>query len=279
MTRPPLAHLFLGATAFLLSTSCYWLAQYSDLSSAFGDAGAVADAHPIPDGETNPTSDSGPLDAASGFCPPDAGPLAYCMDFDHVDAGALPLEVSGATAGIVDTTSVSPPNSLLVTLTGTNSSGEYDVSFPLQPTKTTLEFQIQSSGVEQGVTTLAITLLEPATQTLRKLSVVVAQDQTFAVQEYVAFADGGSLTNGHAFHQADAGVATPWHHVVLTLIADDGTKQYSSGLAVDGQVFEDGGALLLPWTQGEVGLEVGVTYAQSGNYTFFFDNVLAGFTL
>jgi hypothetical protein len=250
----------------LLLSSCFWLAQYADLSSAFGDAGTAADAQPA--------SDAGPP-----FCPPDAGPLAYCMDFDGVDPATLHLDVNQANAGIVESTYVSFPSSLLVTLQGAASSGKYDVSFPLKPTTTRLEFQIQTVGLDEGVTTLAIALLEPATQTARKLNVVVAPNESFQVQEYVAFADGGAQTSAHAWFQVDASAPTAWHHVVLTLKANDATKEYTSGLTVDGKILEDGHALQLPWAGGTVTLDVGVTYAASGNQGFFFDNVRADFTL
>jgi hypothetical protein len=249
-----LARASVCALAVTLS-SCYWLAQYQDLSSTFGDAGSEP------------------------FCPPDAGALAYCMTFDGVDAGVLGLEVYGADAAIVNGTYVSPPSSLFVGLEGAASFGRYAVSFPFQPTTTRLEFQIQSVALYAGVTTLAITLLQPSTETARTMNVVVSPYGGFQLQEYFALEDGGSETSAHLTHQVDGGGAPPgWHHVVVTLTVNDTSKQYLCGLTVDNQVMEDGGQpLALAWAEGSVSLHIGVTYAASGGPQFFFDNVRADF--
>jgi hypothetical protein len=224
------------ASAFVLS-SC-WLVQYGDLSSEFGDAGTRADAGAAVDAGVA-------LDGGPPFCPPDAGPLAYCMDFDGVGTAALNPVVNGANVTIVNGPYVSPPSSLLVDLQGAASFGRYDVSFPFQPTTARLEFEIQTVGLVEGVTTLAITLLDPATQTTRRLNVVVAPHASFEVQEYFALPDGGAAIGAHPFFQVDAGQAPAWHHVVLTLTVNDASKQYASGLTVDGQVLEDGQPLTL----------------------------------
>jgi hypothetical protein len=250
------------ACAFALS-SCYWLAQYGDLSSDW-DAGSNTGAR---------------LDAGQPFCPADAGSLAYCMDFDGVDAQALDLEVNEASASIVNGPYVSPPSSLRVALEGAASFGRYDVSFPFQPTTTRLDFEVQGVGVGEGITTLAVTLLEPSTGTARTLNVVVAPDGSFEVQEYFALADGGTETNAHSWYRVDGGAPPAWYHVVLTLTVDDATRQYTSGLAVNDEVLEDGQPLGLAWGQGNVTLNIGVTYAAAGGTDFYFDNVRADFTL
>jgi hypothetical protein len=236
------------------------------------DAGADADAQSVR--ETGPVVDAGPP-----FCPADAGPLVYCMDFDGVDAAVLHLQVNEANVGIVSGNSVSPPSSLLVQLQGDASSGMYEVSFPLRPTTTRLEFEIQTVGLNEGVTTLGISLREASTQTARSLNVVVAPYGSFQVQEYFALADGGGELGPHSWSQVDAGGTLPWHHVVLTLTANDATRQYTSGLTVDGVIFENAHPLMLLWAQGTVTVKVGVTYAATGGQDFFFDNVRADFEL
>lgn len=259
------------ALAVTLS-SCYWLAQYQDLSSAFGDAGSVVDAGSVADG--------GPV--AEPFCPPDAGALAYCMAFDGVDASVLALEVYEADAAIVNGTYLSPPSSLFVGLQDAASFGRYAVSFPFQPTTTRLEFQIRTVGLNEGVTTLAITLLQASTETARTMNVVVSPYGGFQLQEYFALADGGIEMSAHPTYQVDGGGAPPgWHYVVLTLTVDDAKEQYFSGLTVDNQVLEDGGQpLALPWAEGTASLHIGVTYAAAGApQSFFFDNVRAEFGL
>jgi hypothetical protein len=266
-----LAQASLCASA-LVASSCYWLARYDDLSSDFGDAGANADAQS--DREAGPVVDAGP-----SFCPADAGSLVYCMDFDGVDAAVLHLQVNEASVGIVSGHYVSPPSSLFVQLQGDTSSGMYDVSFPLRPRTTRLEFEIQTVGLNEGVTTLGIVLLEASTQTARSLNVVVAPYGSFQVQEFFTFADGGGELGPHSWSQVDAGGALAWHHVVLTLTVDDAKTQYTSGLTVDGVIFENARPLMLPWVEGNVTLKVGVTYAATFGQDFFFDNVRADFEL
>ena len=282
--------LLASAPPCLLAVSlggCYWLASYEDLTSGLGEAGAPADAPPIDGSEARP--DPNPADAsaygdagdaaAAPFCPQDAGPLAYCMDFDGVDAASLGLGVSQASTGIVSGVSVSPPSSLKVSLYGSASSGSYDVQIPLKPTTTRLEFQVLAVALGQWVTALSIALYEDATQISRVLNVVVSPTGEFQVQEYFSLPDGGSEQNGHLAGSPDGG-ADPgtWHHVVLTLTVDDATRQYLSGLTVDDQVIEDHQPLALSWAQGSVSLGVGVTYGGGAGPEFYFDNVRADFT-
>jgi len=267
--RVPRALLASCGPAVLLS-GCYWLAQYGDLSSAYGDGDAQVEGG----GDTQPAPDAGPP-----FCPADAGALAYCMDFDGVDVQALGLVVNdGSAASIVNGPYVSPPSSLRVTLEGPSSYGRYAVSLPLRPTTSRLEFEIQGIGVDEGVTTLGVTLVDASTQTSRALNVVVAPDGSFQVQEFFAFADGGTAISPHAWYHAEGGASSAWYHVVLTLAADDATHTYTSGLTVNGEVIEDGQSLSLPWAQGDVTVNVGVTFAAEGGTDFYFDNVRADFT-
>ena len=180
-----LALTSLCALAITLS-SCYWLAQYGDLSSAFGDAGPNADAQSPGGGAGRGSGGS------SGNHSAQRRSARLLHELDGVDAGELGLQVYGANVAIVDGTYVSPPSSLFVELQGAASFGRYPVSFPFQPTTTRLEFQIRIADLEEGVTTLAITLSEASTQTLRTLNVVVAPYGGFQVQEYFALADGGT---------------------------------------------------------------------------------------
>ncbi len=279
-----------SASACLLAVTlsgCYWLASYQDLTSGLGDAGPAVDA--LPEGQDGPLFDGGePVDApgegltaeaAGPFCPPDAGPLVYCMDFDGVDAAALPgLGTSQASAAIVSTKSVSPPSSLHVSLYGTGSSGSYYVQLTIQPTTSQLQFDNFTVSLDQWVTTLSITLFQESTQINQNLNAVVNPKGQFQVQEYFSLPDGGNEQNGHAAYGPDGGAASGvWHHVVLSLTVDDATQQYLSGLSVDGQTVEDSQPLGLSWSQGSANLGIGVTYGGGGGPEFYFDNVRADF--
>jgi hypothetical protein len=273
-------YVFLARTslcaAAVAASSCYWLAQYDDLSSKFGDdAGTNADAQsPL---EAGPIADSGVV--AQSFCPPDAGPLTYCMEFDGVDAGVLDAQVFGADVAIVDETYVSFPSSLSVSVNGAFSFGRYEVPFQVQPTTTTLEFQVQAPNLTEGVTTMAVALLQTSTQTVRTLNVVMLPNAQFLVQEYFALADGGVEMNAHATRNANTNAPNGWHHVVLTLTVDDTNVVYRSSLTLDDVIVEDSEQLALPGAQGTASLHLGVTYAAAGGQHFFFDNVRADFTL
>jgi hypothetical protein len=271
----PVARTSLCAVAIALP-AC-WLADFGNLSGAYDDAGSNPDAKSGVEGGT--IVDAGHTgDAAEAFCPPDAGVDTYCMDFDGVDAAALGLQLSGATASIVNGPSVSPPSSLSVGVSGALSFGRYVVAFPVQPTATTLEFEMQAPELNEGITTMAISLLETSTQTLRLLNVVVSPNGGFQVQEFLTYADGGSQIHAHGMGTLlDAGNATTWHHAVLSLTVNDQNMTYQSGLTVDGQTIEEGVPLALQWTEGTVGLHIGVTYAATGGGQFFFDNVRASF--
>ncbi len=111
-----------SASACLLAVTqsgCYWLTSYQDLTSGPADSEAPVDAAPID--QDAPLLDGGatadgpmeePTEASPGpFCPPDAGPLVYCMDFDGLDASVLGLGTNQASAGVVSSKSVSPPSS------------------------------------------------------------------------------------------------------------------------------------------------------------------------
>jgi hypothetical protein len=260
---------------------CYWLASYKDLTSGLDeDAGSDT-------GVTGPgTSDDGgsgaiveDSSAPQPFCPPDAGPLTYCMDFDGVDASAIGLGSYLADAAIVSTTSVSPPSSLAVTLNGAQSSGAYGVSFPFQPVTSVLQFDMLIAKAGQWVTTLAISLVPDSPQTEQNLNVVVGPNGEFQVQEYIQLSDGGVEQGGQPDVTLDGGSLGAWHHVVLSLTVDDATQIYTSTLTVDDQVLEDAVPLTFPWVRGNARLGVGVTYGGNGGPQFFFDNVRADFTL
>jgi hypothetical protein len=268
--------LLAGAVACPIAASlcgCYWLASYEDLTSGLGHVGGDADVDAFKEGGIAPL-EAGP------FCPADAGPLVYCMDFDGMDASALGLGTTQASATLVTGVYVSPPSSLFVSLYGPASSGGYGVSFPFEPTTSTLQFDVSSPVMGQWVTLLSITLYDDSTNTGRTLNVVISPDGVFQVQEYFALEDGGSEQNGHMAIPLDGGAeAGAWHHVVLSLTVDDAKQKYLSGLTVDGQVLEDGQPLGLSWAQGNAQLGVGVTYGGGGGPQFYFDNVRADFAL
>jgi len=275
-----------SAPACLLAVTvsgCYWLASYQDLTSGLGDSGPAADALTVD--QDGPLADGGaPVDAAvdspaaeGPFCPPDAGPLVYCMDFDGVDAASLGVGTSQASAGIV---SVSPPSSLKVSLYGTGSSGSYFVQLPIQPTTSRLQFDFFPVALGQWVTTLSITLFQTSTQINQNLNAVVSPTGQFQVQEYFSLPDGGNEQNGHAAFGPDGGTSLgAWHHVVLSLTVDDSTQQYLSSMSVDGQVIEQDQPLSLTWSQGNANLGIGVTYSGGGGPEVYFDNVRADFGL
>jgi hypothetical protein len=261
-----------GAVVCPIATSlagCYWLASYQDLTSGLGDSGPDVDATSRADAEA-----SGP------YCPLDAGPLVYCMDFDGVDAGAIGVGSYEADASIVTGIYVSPPSSLFVGLRGQGSNGGYYVSFPFQPKTGTLQFDISAPVVGQWVTLLAFVLIEESTGIGRTLNVVVSPTEVYQVQEYFSFPDGGNAQNGHPGVPLDGGAeAGAWHHVVLSMTVDDTSHKYLSGLTVDGQVLEADYPLALSWAQGNAHVGVGVTYGGGGGPRFYFDNVRADFGL
>jgi len=216
---------------------------------------------------------------AGPFCPGDAGPLTYCMDFDSVDGAEPTLGTFMATASIVTGTFVSPPKSLFVSLTDQSANGGYSISFPVTPTTVRLEFQVRAAVLGQGASLSNVGLSMDSTW--RGLTVLMNPRCNFHVEEYFSLADGGFEQNDHpgaelAGCDGDAGA---WHHVVLTLTVDDSSQQYTSSLTVDEQVFEDNQPLSLTWIPGEVGLSLGVTYADGNGSRFYFDNIRVDFTL
>jgi len=261
---------------------CYWLASYEDLTSGAagegGEAGADAEGRPVVDAQ--PAAQDAGSDTGPGpFCPKDAGPYSYCMDFDGVDAATLGLGSYEANARIVTGTYVSPPSSLYVGLGGTGSSGAYSVAFPFKPTISTLEFEMRVTSLNQWVTTLSISLSGDSVAQGRTLNVVVSDQGAYQVQEYFPLDDGGNEQNGHPGFMLDGGAGDgQWHHVVLSLTVDDTNHDYFSGLTVDGQVLEANVPLALAWAQGTAYLGIGVTYGGGGGPQFYFDNVRADFT-
>jgi hypothetical protein len=267
--------LFAGAVVSATVTSlagCYWLAVYPDLTSdpdASGDASSGLDASP-------------PLEAEAGpYCPVDAGPLVYCMDFDGVDASAIALTSEGAAASIVSGTYTSRPNSLLVDLYARPGLGGYNVPFPtIRPRTATLQFDVNAHTVGPNwITLLYIALIDDA-NVVRTANVVVSPDDAspdyrFRMGEHFAFPDGGEDEQFHSpGGAADAGA---WHHVVLSLTVDDANQDYHTRLTVDGQGDQE---LLAPkkWAQGKAQIAVGVTCC-GGAGRFYFDNVRAEFGL
>ena len=277
--------MFAGAIVCPTAASlagCYWLASYQDLTSDLGKANAGIDAAADAGAEhTDSGVDAPALQEAGPFCPPDAGPLVYCMDFDGVDAGALGLQTYEADAGIVTGVSISPPSSLFVGLVGPDAgaSGSYYVSFPFTPKTARLEFQVKATVLGQWVTTLGISMYEDSTQTGRVLQVLVTPDGAFEVQEFVSTPSTGTPYGHPPFALDGGGPTDAWHHVVLTMTVDDASQQYFSGLTVDGQVLEDHQPLQAAWAQGSAQLGVGSTWCRTGGPQFYYDNVRADFGL
>jgi hypothetical protein len=254
---------------------CYWLASYQDLTSAWGEAEAETGTTPG-DAGREAEAEAGP------FCPADAGPLAYCMDFDGIDAASLGLGASQASAKVVAGTYVSPPSSLEVNLYGAGGNGGYNVSLPLKPKTVRLEFEILPMVLGQWITTLSIGLFVDSTQTNQSINVGLSPEGAFRVEEYFSLGDGGVDQNDHTPHmlEGDGGVTLGvWHHVVLTLTVDDQNQQYLYGLTVDDQVFENAEPLALSWSQGNVSLANGVNWTAGNGPKLYFDNVRADFGL
>ena len=260
---------------------CYWLASYQDLTSDYGKAEAGVDA--AADGGTGANADGGGEAAVETgpFCPPDAGPLTYCMDFDGVDAGALGLYTYEAEAGIVGSAFVSPPSALFVNLVGPDAgaSGAYFVNFPFTPKTARIEFELKTAVLGQWVTSLGVQMYEESSQTSRTVQVLVAPDGGYQVQEFISAPSGGTPF-GHTTYELDGGLpSSAWHHVVLMVTVDDSSKTYTSGLTVDGQVLEDGVPLQASWAQGSAQIGVGSTWCRTGGPQFYYDNVRADFGL
>jgi hypothetical protein len=83
-------------------TGCYWLASYQDLTSAVNEGG-LTDADPNEldagsdagaDADADASADATVPSEAGPFCPADAGPYTYCMDFDGVDSCQVVLTPS-----------------------------------------------------------------------------------------------------------------------------------------------------------------------------------------
>jgi len=266
-------------------SGCYWLASYQDLTSGLGeDAGPEADAQTtdsfVTVADSTVDAEAGEVGAEAGpFCPLDAGPLTYCMDFDGVDASTLQLQTDQASAAIVSGVYVSPPSSLHVKLFGTASGAAYYVEFPFQPTTARLEFEIRNVALGQWVTLLSIGM-HTSEQIGENLNVVVSPSGVFEIQEYFSLPDGGNAQGGQPGVPVEGG-ADPdvWHHVVLSLTVNDSTQTYLCGLTVDGQVLQDQVPLTLSWAQGNASIGVGVTYGGGGGPEFYFDNVRADFGL
>jgi hypothetical protein len=255
---------------------CYWLASYQDLSTQW-DASAGGDAENRGD-----TADGGTEAESGPFCPADAGPLAYCMDFDGIDAASLGLGSNQASAKVVNGTYVSPPSSMEVSLYGTGANGGFGVSYPIKPRTVRLEFQILPAVLGQQLTTLSVSLYEDSTNDNRTINVGLDPEGAFRVEEYFQLGDGGISQNDHPDHPLDAGGGTGiglWHHVVMTFTVDDTSQVYVFGLTVDGQVFEDSTPLALTWRQGHVSLSAGVAWTSGNGPKVFIDNVRADFGL
>jgi hypothetical protein len=280
----------LGLVATTIN-GCYWLATYQDLTSDLSEAGSI-DAQPFDAyGDTGVVvaDSAAPADAgadapgpveAGPFCPPDTGPLSYCMDFDEIDAAALGLFSNSASTKIVSGISVSPPSSMEVHLGGDPCGGGYNVQFPFQPTTATLQYDIRVDSNDGWVTTCSIVLLPDTPQTVELLNVLVSPDDQFTIQEYFGLSDGGSASNVHPAAGPDGGAsAGAWHHVVVSLTVDPSSQTYQSSLTVDGQVIEQDQPLGLSWSPGNANIGVGVGYAQAAGPQFYFDNIQADFGL
>jgi len=280
MRRLPFAGAVLSAIAGWYLVGCYWLVSTGDLTSGGPDGGndvapqeAGGDSvGPMVDAEGG--ADTGP------FCPVDAGPYTYCMDFDGIDAATLNLYVNQADAGIVDGIYVSPPSSLRVKLNGGwGTAGAYNVDFPFKPKTARVEYQFMPQPLGSWVTSVGVYLWVSSTQTSESLQVLVAPNGDFQVQEWFSGPDGGAGWSHGTFSLEGGTLPGAWHHVVLTMTVDDSQGRYFSGLTVDDQPLELDVPLQGPWAQGTAHLGVGSTFAQEGGSDFYYDNVRVDFGL
>lgn len=282
MKRRPLAGAVLSAIAGCYLAGCYWLLSTGDLTSGTPDGGGDALARDTGSDGSGPTVDAeGDGGDAGPFCPLDAGPYTYCMDFDGIDAASLPnFYAVEADAGIVDGIFVSPPSSLGVKLNGGwGTAGAYSVDFKFKPKTMRLEYQFMPQPLGSWVTSPGISLYVSSTNTWEALQVLVAPDGRFQVQEWFQGPDGGTGWTHGIFSLEGGTTEGAWHHVVLSLTVDDSQQRYLSGLTVDDQALELGVPLQGPWEQGTVHLGIGSTFAQEGGSDFYYDNVRADFGL
>lgn len=284
MRRLPFAGAVLTVIAGWCLAGCYWLLSTGDLTNGGADASSDVVHHETGSEVGGPTIDASvdaPSDAEAGpFCPPDAGPYTYCMDFDGIDAAALNLYANQADVGIVDGVYVSPPSSLGVKLNGDwGTSGGYSVDFPYEPKTVRLEYEFMPQPLGSEVTTPGISFYVPSTQTWEALQVLVDPKGNFQVQEWFSFPDGGTGWSHGTFSLEGGTMTGAWHHVVLTMTVDDSQGRYFSGLTVDDQVLEYDVPLMGPWAQGKVNIGIGSTFGQKGGSDFYYDNVRADFGL
>jgi hypothetical protein len=281
MRRLPFAGAVLATVAGSYLAGCYWLVSYADLTAGQPDGASESSAEASVEGGTDVGDAQGDADADAGpFCPVDAGPYTYCMDFDGIDAASLDLQTTQAEAGIVNGIYVSPPSSLGVKLNGGwGTAGSYTVDFPFMPKNVRLEYQFMPQPLGSEVTTLGIAFYVADSQTWEALQVLVDPRGDFQVQEWFSTPDAGNGWS-HGTFSLEGGTQTgAWHHVVLTMTVDDSQGRYFSGLTVDDQVLELDVPLQGPWAQGTVHINVGSTFAQEAGSDFYYDNVRADFGL
>jgi hypothetical protein len=280
MRRLPFAGAVLSAIAGWYLVGCYWLVSTGDLTSGGPDGGNDVTAQEAGSDGVGPMVDAGGGADTGPFCPVDAGPYTYCMDFDGIDAASLNLYVNEADAGIVDGIYVSPPSSLRVKLNGGwGTAGAYNVDFPFKPKTARVEYQFMPQPLGSWVTSVGIYLWVSSTQTSESLQVLVAPNGDFQVQEWFSSPDGGTGWSHGTFSLEGGTLPGAWHHVVLTMTVDDSQGRYFSGLTVDDQALELDVPLQGPWTQGTAHLGVGSTFAQEAGSDFYYDNVRADFGL
>lgn len=281
MKRLPFAGAVLSAIAGWYLAGCYWLLSTGDLTSGGPDAGDEAGRREAGSKGTGPTVDAeGDAGDAGPFCPVEAGPYTYCMDFDGIDAASLNLYENQSDTGIVDGIFVSPPSSLGVKLNGGwGTSGGYGVDFSFKPKTARVEYQFMPQPLGSWVTSVGISLFVSSTQTSESLQVLVAPDGEFQVQEWFEGPDGGTGWSHGTFALEGGTTVGAWHHVVLTMTVDDSQQRYFSGLTVDDQVLELDVPLQGPWAQGTAHLGVGSSFAQEAGSDFYYDNVRADFGL
>jgi hypothetical protein len=280
MRRLPFAGAVLSTIAGWYLVGCYWLVSTGDLTSGSADGGNDVASRETGGESGGPTVDAEADADAGPFCPVEAGPYTYCMDFDGIDAASLNLYVNQADAGIVDGIYVSPPSSLRVKLNGGwGTAGAYNVDFSSKfiPKTAHLEYQFMPQPLGSWVTSMGISLYVSSTQTWESLQVLVAPDGGFQVQEWFEGPDGGTGWSHGTFALEGGTLEGVWHHVVLTMNVDDSQGRYFSGLSVDDQALELDVPLQGPWAQGTAHLGIGSTFAQEAGSDFYYDNVRADF--
>jgi len=233
---------------------------FPDVSTLSGDSGGPSDAQ---------TSESAP-DASTTPSPCTAS-HTFCDDFDEPSLGTLwsgQQTPSGTLA--FSTSAVTPPHSLQATvLADTNDNGAFLYERFTNVTRLHVELDAMVVAAlptaNSQVDLVDIEVTPPSGGTFAVVDLQRWQDGS-ALEQYVAFADGGSSDQSPDF----AETFSSWRHVALDV--DFGAETFVA--TIDGTV-----AQTIDFTpslpQGDVQVDVGVPYAESlsGDWQVFVDDV------